>query len=68
MHILHTNRPLCSRALGRADWRQVAADGWQVTRVWGEAGALRAHGGALAHADAYSEFDESKIELAREGR
>ena len=34
--------------------------------VWG--GALREHWCALAHADAYSEFDESKIELAREGR
>ena len=51
-----------------ANWRQVAADGWQVTRGWGEAGALRAHGGALAHAGRCSRLDESKIELAREGR
>ena len=67
-HILHTDRPLGSRARRLDRRRKVAADGWQVARVWSEAGALRAHGGALAHAGRCSRLDESKIELAREGR
>ena len=53
---------------GRVNRRQVAADGWQGARLWGEAGELRAHRGALAHAGRCSRLDESKIELAREGR
>ena len=51
-----------------ADRRQVAADGWQVARGWGEAGELRAHRGALAHAGRYQRLGKSKIESAREGR
>ena len=35
---------------GRVNRRQVAADGWQGARLWGEARGLRAHRGALAHA------------------
>jgi len=58
------------RALREARRRdgKVAADGWQVARGWGEAGALRARGGALAHAGRCSRLGKSKIELAREGR
>ena len=48
--------------------RQVAADGWQGARVWGDTGAHGEHWTALARADAYSRLGKSKIELAREGR
>ena len=53
---------------GRVNRRQVAADGWQGARLWGEAGELRAHRGALAHAGRYQRLGKSKIELARESR
>ena len=33
--------------------RQVAADGWQGARVWGDTGAHGEHWTALARADAY---------------
>ena len=55
------------RALRKAR-RKVAADGWQVARGWGEAGALRARRGALAHAGRCLRLGKSKTELAREGR
>ena len=44
------DRQLSSSARGRADRRQVAADGWQCTSGWSEDGALRAHGGTLSRA------------------
>jgi len=59
VQILHTIRRVSSSAR-RGRRRQVAADGWQGARVWGDTGAHGEHWTALARADAYSRLGENK--------